>query len=172
MTEKNQSKWVGIRGCLGMAAIPTTESAPLTDILVAPSAGDPEFNTRTRKRAPSIGDLMAPEDIQVIYDEHLCVGAGDKYRDMYTIPAGKIGVHTLMIAQSSSVAVTYIFPYLKRGGVYNYLFRWAYTIANERKYYKETLYGKAGDIFGIRYTAAADGSTLRSNYLGYYVPTY
>lgn len=60
--EPDQTRWVGIRPTDPSENIPVTESDPLTDILVAPSAGDPEFLTLTKKRAPAISDLQAIKD--------------------------------------------------------------------------------------------------------------
>jgi len=159
--ENDQTKWRGIR--------PTN---PPENIPIAPGAGDPEFYTRTRKRAPAIGDLQAIIDVQVIYEEHTCIGAGDKYRNMYTVGANEFAVMTHMIAQCSTATPTYIFPYLLRGGVYSYLFRWTYTVANVRLFFDKTFVARTDDIFGWRYTAAGNGNILRSNYIGYTVPKF
>lgn len=91
--ENDQTRWVGIRPTTNCGAVPVAEDHPLTDILVAPSAGNPQFQTRTRKFEPAISDLQAIKDD---YNQHL-EGVNKDCRVEYqrqatAVPAGEIWV--------------------------------------------------------------------------------
>lgn len=110
--ESDQTKWVGIRPVDPAENIPVTESAPLdsikvepktagtifktteqtplTDILVAPSAGSPEFLVSTVKRTPAIADLQALADLVRLKTVITNAGAGTYVCELYTVPADYI----------------------------------------------------------------------------------
>jgi len=99
MPEPDQTKWRGIRPTNPPENIPVTESVPLTDILVAPSAGDPQFQTLTKKRAPAIGDLQAVKErlgSDKAWDNRDCTVRDSVSADIVT--AGEIWVITTVSA--------------------------------------------------------------------------
>ena len=170
--ENDQTKWRGIRPTNPAENIPVTESAPLTDILVAPSAGSPEFLTRTRKRAPAIADLQAVEDVILLEDDHIKVGVGHAYRDIYTVLEGNLGVAKTFVMTCTTANPGLVYPYIKRGGVYYYLTSINYTVAGYRYIVNLTAYGIEDDIFGCRWSDCANGDRLITLLSAYIVPTY
>lgn len=152
MPEDDQSKWVGVRPTNPAENIPVTESAPLTDILVAPSAGAPEFLTRTEKRLPAIADLQAIESFVRVYDRDVNVGAPNYNQDAYTVPAGKIFYQNMIVAWCEQADPTVI-EIQVRSGITNYLYYSApYGAANERHLFVSPLILNEGEICRVRWT--------------------
>jgi len=169
--ENDQTKWRGIRPTNPPEAIPVTESTPLTDVLVAPSAGDPEFHTLTKKRAPAIADLQAPTSI-VNVAVNLVVVGGSEFHNLYTVPGGKLLVVNHVTGAYSTARPNNVYFYIKVGAVYYYFLTEPYGAGWEWHTTRVHFPADETYIVGCRFEPVANGESSTLRLFGYLVDKY
>lgn len=170
--EPNQAKWVGIRPTDPSENIPVTESAPLSDILVAPSAGNPQFETLTKKRAPAIGDLQAFKDhyrqTSSLNNQNCTVAESIR---MAVVPVDEIWVITnISMINTTSMCDMDIKP--KVAGIEVSFKNWYSVPANTRKTWSGILVMTNDDLVIARWLLGGATDDIAVNVLGYKIGVY
>lgn len=185
MPETNQSRWMGIRGVVPAENIPVDiKSATVwlpvridpiaNSVTVAPEAAGTIFKTATEKRAPAIADMQAVESMMQDYVGE-AKGATPHIVDLYTVPAGKILMLTMLYATYSAATVTTIdvsaridlppvtgFP----------LAYWAHTANWETHTWFGSLPVNEGTVIRFTWTGGAAGGNVIGAMMGYIINKY
>lgn len=192
--DHDETKWVGVRPTDPAIAIPVTESAPLTSILVSPLlpgttfktieqtpitqikveplAADTVFKTATEKRSPATADLQAIHSCIRINANILNVGAPSYSHDIYTVPPGYYFQLSFIQAMSAQSDPTYVqFSLVCGGGTYVYSHQpyglgWSVNILFENVLYDD------GDIVRIQWIGTLATTDIYGWIFGHLIKKY
>jgi len=170
--EPDECKWVGIRPTDPSENIPVTESAPLTDILVAPSAGNPQFQTLTKKRSPAIADISAIELFRQMYFTYTAVADADYTKVSPAVPAGKIYVITYIMSFSDDAGKA-MSHYIETGGAGNaWINRILAPAVEEPLVSSGNIVLDEGQRLGMKVFNLLTGKKFNCGYTGYQISKY